>query len=110
MLNGYPGFRITSTGLLFNPRCPEGATFIKLRRLSYLNTFFDVQYTCAVDGLAAALVVTPQTDGQFAFGVLPSTGNQQLLHSSWKFGAPLHVDLSTLRDKYEHFTFRLWHL
>jgi hypothetical protein len=46
MISGYPGIRITETGLDFNPQCVEGGTFIKVKSLHYLDSIFDYSYDC----------------------------------------------------------------
>lgn len=49
MISGYPGVRITDSGLTIAPFCPEGANSIRLRSLRYRGAVFDLQYSCSAN-------------------------------------------------------------
>lgn len=112
MINGYPGFRITENGLLFNPRCPEGVTYIKMRQLNYLNVHFNVFFSCESSGaknVASKLTLEPSQDSSLSLHVVKRGSHSPLAVIAKKLLGKkvIEVDLGQLRSKYGSFQFRL---
>ncbi len=102
MINGYPGFRITENGLLFNPRCPEGATYIKMRQLHYLNLHFNVFFSCESSSKGnLASKVTIESSGKLPLSLRLMKGELSMsLGKRVVEGKVVEIDLNHLRTKY----------
>jgi trehalose/maltose hydrolase-like predicted phosphorylase len=112
MINGYPGFRITDNGLLFNPRCPEGATYIKMRQLNYLNVHFNVFFSCETSEdktVASELIVEALEDSGLALHLVKNGSHSKLAVLANKLfkGKAIQIDLSEMRSKFGSTHFRL---
>lgn len=112
MIFGYPGFRITENGLIYQPRCPEGATSIKMKNLAYLGSTFFTYYNCANnEATTVHLEAKELGDVSLSLQVVSMDHKKVLstLVTKLEVGRSVELNLAQLRKEFGRFKLILAH-